>query len=190
MVGFSLKTAFSFCRRHIVSLSVCALVPVHEAVRVMWVLEGFCQPCLLDLTPWSPASVAYWSTFLLLFDLTVSASSLSSLSRLTRLVLVQYHLQFGVGVLFRHTVKNATVLPWCDTSIIFAMLPSLAHKMLRWKFSYRKCWDGHYCGNVQITPKYYFYLSNCAVKADKLNNSNSKMSEAGLMSYWESIINK
>lgn len=121
----------------------------------------------------------------------LSLPPLSSLSRiLTRLVLVQYHLQFGVGVLFRHTVRNATALPWCDTSIIFAMLPSLAHKMLSWKFSYRKCWDGHYCGNVKITPKYYFYLSNCAVKADKLNNSDSKMSEAGLMSYWESIINK
>jgi len=140
-VGFSLRTAFSLCREHTVSWSVCALLPVHKATSVLWVLLCCSQPCTLCLAPQSSVSTTHWSVLPLLFDPTASPFSLSLLSgTLTRLVLVQYHLQFGAGVLFRHILRNITALSCCGISILFVMLHSLAHKTLRCRFSYRNCY--------------------------------------------------
>lgn len=157
-VSFILTTAFYFCRRHIVSQSACALLPVHKAVSVLRVLPGCSWPHTLGVVPQISALTAHWSVLPLLFDPTASASSLSSLLR-TRLLLVQYHLQFGAGVFFRHIVRNAAGLSCCGTGILFAMLHSLAHKMLSCRFSYRKCWDGHYRGNVSSHSKTLFLCS-------------------------------
>lgn len=134
-------------------VSACIAPRPHGSERA-GALPGCSQSWALGLTPQSPPSAGVCP-----HCLPILLSSLSG--TLTRLVLVQYHLQFGAGVLFRHIVKNTTALACCGTVILFVMLHSLARKTLSCRFSYRKYRDGHYCGNAQVTPKYYFYVPSC-----------------------------
>lgn len=88
-------------------------------------------------------------------------------SVMLRLVLVQCQIQFGPGILFRHIERNTTALSCCGPNISFAMFHTLDHKLLSCRSSYRKYCEGRYCGNVQVTPKYYLYGPRCCMKADK-----------------------
>lgn len=84
-----------------------------------------------------------------------------------RLVLVQYQIQFEPGILFKHIGRNTTALSCCGLNTSFVMFPALDHKILSCRSSYRKYSAGHCCGNVQVTPKYYFCGPHSCMEADK-----------------------